>query len=108
MIKNILLFFLSTSFAVITLSFVQASKETGKKQRIVKTIVVDAGHGIMANGRHNGAKGVYSYEDEICLAISKELVKKFHGELPEIKIIETRPTEKITAIHRRAEITGDY
>lgn len=107
MVKSILLFFLAASCAVITLSFVKVSKEVNKKQRILKTIIIDAGHGIMANGGHNGAKGVYSYEDEICLAISKELVKKFHGELPEIKIIETRPTEKITAIHRRAEIANE-
>jgi N-acetylmuramoyl-L-alanine amidase len=61
----------------------------------------------MANGGHNGAKGSYSYEDEICLAISKELVKKFKNEMPEIKIVESRPAEKITAIHRRAEIANE-
>lgn len=61
----------------------------------------------MANGGHNGAKGAYSYEDEICLAVSKELVKMFKEEMPEIKIVESRPTEKITAIHRRAEIANE-
>lgn len=107
MIKRTMLFFLACSCSIIILSFVHDSKRENKKQRIIKTIIVDAGHGIMANGGHNGAKGSYSYEDEICLAISKELVKKFHSELPEIKIIESRPTEKITAIHRRAEIANE-
>ena len=56
--------FVLTAFLAITFtSFAQ----TGKA---LQTIIVDAGHGIMANGGHNGAKGAYSYEDEICLAIS--------------------------------------
>lgn len=107
MIKRTFLFFLAAAFCITIFSFVNESKREDKKQKVIKTIIIDAGHGIMANGGHNGAKGAYSYEDEICLAISKELVKNFHGELPEIKIIESRPTEKITAIHRRAEIANE-
>ncbi len=77
------------------------------KPPVIRTIIVDAGHGIMENGGHNGAKGSYSWEDDICLAISKELVKKLHSEWPDIKIVESRPTERITAIHRRAEIANE-
>jgi hypothetical protein len=29
----------------------------------------------MTNGGHNGAKGAYSYEDEICLAVSERIGK---------------------------------
>lgn len=61
----------------------------------------------MENGGHNGAKGSYSYEDDICLAVSKELVKDFQDEMPEIKIVESRPSENITALHRRAEIANE-
>ena len=61
----------------------------------------------MDNGGHNGAKGSYSFEDDICLAVSKDLVKNLYAELPEIKIVESRPTERITAIHRRAEIANE-
>lgn len=80
---------------------------TKKKQTVIKTIIVDAGHGIMENGGHNGAKGSYSYEDEICLAVSKVLVADINKEFPEIKVVESRPTEKITALHRRAEIANE-
>ncbi len=108
MIKRTLAFFILTSLCFTVFSFINNDKNSaGSKRKVIKTIVVDAGHGIMPNGGHNGAKGTYSYEDEICLAISKELVKKFKNELPEIKIIETRPTEKITPIHRRAEIANE-
>ncbi len=103
MVKQTLFFFLFISSCLTIFSF---SKKEIVKQRVIKTIIVDAGHGIMENGGHNGAKGTYSYEDEICLAVAKELVKNFQQEMPEIKIVETRPTEKITAIHRRAEIAN--
>jgi len=78
-----------------------------KKQTVIRTIIVDAGHGIMANGGHNGAKGAYSWEDEICLDVSKILVQDIRREFPEIKIVETRPTEKITSLFRRAEIANE-
>lgn len=108
MIKRTFFFFLATSLCITIFSFIKDNnKPESKKQKVIKTIIVDAGHGIMANGGHNGAKGSYSYEDDICLAVSKEVVKNFHNELPEIKIIESRPTEKITAIHRRAEIANE-
>jgi len=106
MIKRTLFFFLATAFVLSFFSF-SSNNEPPKKQKVVRTIIVDAGHGIMANGGHNGAKGAYSYEDEICLAVSKELVKKFADEMPEIKIVETRPTEKITSLSRRAEIANE-
>lgn len=107
MIRRTTVFFILLAFCIASFSFINDTKKEAPKQKIVRTIIVDAGHGIMANGGHNGAKGVYSYEDEICLAISKELVKKFREELPEIKIVETRPTEKIVALHRRAEIANE-
>lgn len=107
MVKRTLILFLFISFSVSIFSFINDDKKENVKKKVIKTIIVDAGHGIMANGGHNGAKGVYSYEDEICLAVSKELVKNFHEEMPEIRIVETRPTENITAIHRRAEIANE-
>lgn len=107
MIRQTLLVFLVLACCITLYSFNAGSAAETKKQKAIKTIIVDAGHGIMENGGHNGAKGSYSYEDEICLAISKELVKKFHAEMPEIRIVESRPTEKITPIHRRAEIANE-
>jgi N-acetylmuramoyl-L-alanine amidase len=107
MIKRTLLIFLIASFSITIISFTSRDNKKKERQKVIKTIIVDAGHGIMENGGHNGAKGSYSYEDEICLAVSKELVKDFKDELPEIKIVESRPTEKITAIHRRAEIANE-
>jgi N-acetylmuramoyl-L-alanine amidase len=72
----------------------------------VKTIIVDAGHGHTAGGGRDGAKGSYSYEDDICLAISKKLVAALNRELGDVKIIETRPDEYKVALHERADIAN--
>lgn len=104
MMRRTVLLLSFISFSVILFSFVPPRN---KKQKAIRTIIVDAGHGIMDNGGHNGAKGSYSYEDEICLAVSKELVKALNAELPEIKVVESRPTNRIVALHRRAEIANE-
>src|ERR1041385_330148 len=104
MLKRTTLLLVIFSCCVILLSFVPAKTN---QQKAIKTIIVDAGHGIMDNGGHNGAKGTYSYEDDICLAISKELVSELHEQLPEVRVVETRPTERIVALHRRAEIANE-
>jgi N-acetylmuramoyl-L-alanine amidase len=90
------------SFSAILTSF----KPKEKKQQVLRTIIIDAGHGIMENGGHNGAKGSYSYEDEICLDVSKKLVEKIRQAYPEVKIIETRPTENIVSLRDRANIAN--
>ena len=77
-----------------------------KKQKAIKTIIIDAGHGIQKNGGYNGAKGSYSYEDEICYEVAKKLVAEVRKEFPEIKIVETRPTHNITDLRERADIAN--
>ena len=108
MVKRTVLFFLMASFSVALFSFSnERNITTNKKQKLIKTLVVDAGHGMRDNGGYHGAKGSYSYEDEICLAVSKQLVAQLKKEHPEIKIVETRPTERFVANYRRAEIANE-
>ncbi len=90
------------AIAALTISFTNAKP----KQTVLKTLVIDAGHGIMPNGGYNGAKGKYSYEDEISLSVSKKLVALVQKELPEVKIVETRPTKYITSLRDRADIAN--
>ena len=101
MLKNILL---TASFLIITTLFISFSQP--EKQKAIKTIIIDAGHGIMSNGGYNGAKGSYSYEDEICYAVAKELVQSIRSRFPDINIIETRPNRTITELHQRADIAN--
>jgi len=96
------------SFLVsITAGLFSFSPKSENNQKVLKTIVVDAGHGLMPDGGHNGAKGSYSYEDDICLSISQQLVSQLQQALPDVKIIETRTDENIVPLHRRAEIANE-
>lgn len=96
-------FFIASSFTILT---ILSSFIAPKKQRAVQTIVIDAGHGLQKNGGYNGAKGAYSYEDEICYEVAKKLVKMVDKEFPDIRIIETRPTHNITDLRERADIAN--
>jgi N-acetylmuramoyl-L-alanine amidase len=104
MMKKTILVSFFVSLTPVLFSFIP-KKES--RQKVLKTIIVDAGHGIMPNGGYNGAKGSYSYEDVIALSVAKELVSQLQEELPDVKIVETRPTENITPLHRRAEIANE-
>jgi N-acetylmuramoyl-L-alanine amidase len=104
MIKKTMLLSFFLTVVVVLFSFTPTKEN---KQKILKTIIVDAGHGIMPGGGHNGAKGTYSYEDDICLAIDKILVAQLEEALPGIRIVETRTDENIVPLHRRAEIANE-
>lgn len=107
MIRGTILFLFTASLCLTFFSFTGNSNAEKKKQAVIKTIIVDAGHGIRENGGHDGAKGAYSWEDDICLAVSKILIQDIRKEFPEIRIVETRPTEKITSLYRRADIANE-
>jgi len=102
MLKKSFLIVALVSFSAVLTSFTPVKKNAPA----LKTIIIDAGHGIMNNGGHNGAKGTYSYEDEICLAVSKKLVARIKAEYPDIKVIETRPGENIVSLKERANIAN--
>jgi len=101
MLKKTLLTISILGFITFLLSYTQP-----ENQNAVRTIVIDAGHGIQKNGGFNGAKGSYSYEDEICYAVAKELVLRIKKDFPNINIVETRPTHNITDLHERADIAN--
>src|SRR5215203_6799607 len=77
-----------------------------KKQKAIKTIIIDAGHGMRKNGGYDGGRGSYSYEDEICYEVAKKLVKLVSQEFPDIRIVETRPTHNNTDNRERADIAN--
>jgi N-acetylmuramoyl-L-alanine amidase len=104
----LLLFFIPTSALVISSlsSFTTPGQKPPQKEQVLRTIIIDAGHGIMADGGHNGAKGTYSYEDDICLAVAKKLVAQVKEQFPDIKVVETRPDKYIVPLHERADIAN--
>ena len=59
------------------------------EQTVLKTIIIDAGHG----GADQGAKGLESTEAQICLEISKRLGEQIEKEIPGVKVLYTRATD---------------
>nr|MBA4168508.1 N-acetylmuramoyl-L-alanine amidase [Chitinophagaceae bacterium] len=68
----------------------------------LRTIIIDAGHG----GKDHGAKGSYSYEKDICLAIALKLGKNLEDAFPEIKILYTRKTDVYPELKARADFAN--
>lgn len=84
MLKKSLFFFSLFFFSLATFSFAQ-------KQKAVKTIIIDPGHG----GADQGADGLISTEAQLSLAMSKKLGDLIQKELPDVKVLFTRTTDII-------------
>ena len=76
----------------------------------MRTIIIDPGHG----GIDGGAKGAFSTEAEVSLAVSLKLGKAIEEEFPDTKIIYTRTTDilpgnksnKTDALRYRADLAN--
>ncbi|MCH5219029.1 MAG: N-acetylmuramoyl-L-alanine amidase [Muribaculaceae bacterium] len=65
-------------------------------------IVVDAGHG----GHDAGCVGTKAREKDITLDVSKRLAKKINENLPGVKAILTRDTDRFLTLQQRANIAN--
>lgn len=75
-------------FCLLTCSFFSFGFcQTNKK--VLRTIVIDPGHG----GDFTGAKGSYSYEKNVSLAVSLKLGEAIKKEFPDINVVFTRTTD---------------
>ena len=100
-IKTFFSFFIC-SFCFLLTGFSQTPK-------LLKTIIVDAGHG----GSDAGAVGEYegslrSKEKDVTLAISKKLVAILQKELPDVRTIPTRTTDIFQNVNEKAKIANQY
>lgn len=82
-------FFLFFTFLFLTSFSIGPALKTSPKQNTLRTIVIDAGHG----GQDIGAKGAYSYEKNITLAIALKLQATMQKAFPDVKIVMTRTTD---------------
>jgi N-acetylmuramoyl-L-alanine amidase len=90
------------SFGLISFSsFTDKEKKPAQKQAL-KRIVIDAGHG----GNDGGARGKYSNEKDIALAIALRLEKLMGEAIPDVDIIMTRRTDVFDHVTKKAEIAN--
>jgi N-acetylmuramoyl-L-alanine amidase len=86
MIKRVVLF-ISTCISIFLLSFSGKNSEAQKAQ--IKTLIIDPGHG----GIDPGARGDFSHEAEVSLAVALKFGKALQEEFPDLKIVYTRTTD---------------
>lgn len=69
------------------------------QKQTLKKIVIDAGHG----GSDEGARGKYSKEKDVALAISLQLQKEIQEQLPEVEVYMTRTTDVFDRVTVKAD-----
>jgi N-acetylmuramoyl-L-alanine amidase len=89
---------LPITFFFFSYSFCQTQK------KVLRTIILDAGHG----GLDPGAKGDYSTEANVSLAVTLKLGKAVQKEFPDTKIIYTRTTDMLPANKPNKDIANRY
>jgi N-acetylmuramoyl-L-alanine amidase len=77
--------------------------------KLIKTIIVDAGHG----GTDVGATGQYenslrSKEKDVTLAIALKLVDELNKQLPGVKVVPTRTTDIYQKPGEKAKIANEF
>lgn len=77
--------------------------------KLIKTIVVDAGHG----GTDVGASGQYenslrSKEKDVTLAIALKLVDELKKQMPGVKVVPTRTTDIYQPVTEKARIANEF
>jgi N-acetylmuramoyl-L-alanine amidase len=86
-------------------------KDTVDSSFKIKTIVVDAGHGVRPYGvvghYSPGAPGTYSFERNVTLAIALKLQVAIEKEMNGVKVVMTRKTDEDVSWQRRADIANE-
>lgn len=85
--------------------FIQAKNNpvSKKQESPIRTIVIDAGHG----GTDPGARGSYSTEKQVTLAVALKLGKILEENLPDVKVVYTRKVDRFDDPRRKAQIAND-
>ena len=94
--------------SLVILSFVKKSEPSSQKVSKIKTIIVDAGHGFRCeNGCRHGSFGTETSEDGVTYAVAKKVVEEIQKEMPDVKVLESRPTTRFVENKARAEFANN-
>jgi N-acetylmuramoyl-L-alanine amidase len=99
--------FTSASSVLITSVKKDTVVNTGYK---LKTIIVDAGHGINGSGPGKfsvGATGTFSTERGVTLMVAQKLQKAIEKDIQGVNVVLTRKTETDVSLQRRPEIANE-
>ena len=110
LVAGISLLLLTSASSVLTTSVKKDTVvNTGYKLR---TIVVDAGHGVKPNppgpGKFSvGSAGIYSTERGVTLMVAQKLQKAIEKDIAGVNVVMTRTTETDVSLQRRPEIANE-
>jgi len=93
MLKKNFLFVTLTGCILILTSFKISDSSARFQKQGLRTIVIDAGHG----GKDGGARGSYSWEKDVTLAIALKLQATLQLAMPDVNIVMTRTTDVFDA-----------
>lgn len=92
---------INTSFMPVNVS-IEANKSKVLPSYKVKTVVIDAGHG----GKDPGTLGKHTKEKDITLRVALEFGRIIKRNLPDVKVVYTRTTDKFVELYRRTEFAN--
>jgi N-acetylmuramoyl-L-alanine amidase len=87
-------------FSMFTLSVFSQSGKAEKQ--LIKTVVIDAGHG----GKDPGCHGNFAFEKIVCLEIALKLGAMIKAKYPDVKVIYTRDKDVFVELIERANIAN--
>ncbi len=97
--QRVTLFLFVICGSIFLLSFSGKNNEAQRAQ--IKTLIIDPGHG----GIDPGARGDFSTEAEVSLAVALKFGKTLQEEFPDLKIVYTRTTD-VMAGNKRSKDEG--
>ena len=104
MLKKVVYSLLIIATIAFSLSFIEPPRYTPAPARpLIKTIIIDAGHG----GSDRGARGDFSFEKDICLEIAMKVGAKMKEEFPDMNVLFTRTKDIYPAIRDRANFANN-
>lgn len=87
---------------VVLFSLFSLNGQAQNQPKTLKRIIIDAGHG----GTDPGAKGAYSTEAAVSLAISLKLEDYIHQSMPEVEVVMTRTTDVFNTVVEKAKFAN--
>lgn len=87
---------------VLTVSFQGVRGKQTSEKFVIKTVVIDAGHG----GKDPGCHGNSAHEKNVCLSMALELGKKIRAAYSGVKVVYTRDKDVFVELDERARIAN--
>ena len=87
---------------VLMQGFVCFSQTKNAEKQLIRTVVIDAGHG----GKDPGCHGSFAHEKVVCLAMALRLGELIKAKYPDVKVIFTRDKDVFVELYERANIAN--